>query len=54
MAEVKKEIRKDIVTQTEYAKMIGKSTAWVSRLVKQNRVSTLTVKGATLIKLETA
>lgn len=54
MSEVKKEYRKDLATQTEYAKMIGKSTAWVNKLIKENKVSTLTVKGATLIKLETA
>lgn len=50
MSEIKKEIRQDLFTQTEYAKKIGKSTAWVSKLIKERKVSTVTVNGATLIK----
>ena len=48
---VKKEIRRDLFTQTEYAKKIGKSVAWVNRLIKNNEVSTLTVNGTVLIKI---
>jgi len=49
--EVKKEIRKDLYTQTEYSKLIGKSVAWVNRLIKEQKVNTVTVNGAVLIKL---
>jgi len=48
---MKKEIRQDLFTQTEYAKRIGKSTAWVNRLIKTQQVNTVTVNGAVLIKL---
>jgi hypothetical protein len=48
---IKKEIRQDLYTQTEYAKKIGKSVAWVNKLIKEQRVHTVTVNGATLIKL---
>lgn len=47
----KKEIRQDLFTQTEYAKRIGKSVAWVNRLIKENQVNTVTVNGAVLIKI---
>lgn len=51
MAEtVKKEIRQDLFTQTEYAKEIKKSVSWVNRLIKENKVNTVTVNGAVLIK----
>lgn len=48
---MKKEIRQDLYTQTEYARKIGKSVAWVNRLIKEQRVNTVTVNGAILIKL---
>jgi hypothetical protein len=47
----KKEIRQDLFTQTEYAKKIGKSVPYVNKLIKENKVDTLTVKGAVLVKL---
>jgi len=47
----KKEIRQDLFTQTEYAKKIGKSVAWVNRLIKEQQVNTVSVNGAVLIKL---
>lgn len=50
MTEVKKEIRKDLYTQTEYAKKICKSVAWVNRLIKEHKVNTVTINGAVLIK----
>lgn len=48
---VKKEIRQDLFTQTEYAKRIGKSVSWVNRLISEQKVNTVTVNGAVLIKL---
>lgn len=50
MLEVKKEIRKDLYTQTEYAKKICKSVPWVNKLIKEQKVSTVTINGAVLIK----
>jgi len=46
-----KEIRQDLYTQTEYAKLIGKSTARVNQMIKNNEVKTVKVNGAILIKL---
>lgn len=48
---IKKEIRQDLFTQTEYAKKIGKSVAWVNRLIKENKINTVAVNGTVLIKL---
>lgn len=45
----RREIRKDLYTQTEYAKKIGKSVAWVNHLIKSQDVSTCIVNGTTLI-----
>jgi len=50
MLEVKKEIRQDLYTQTEYAKKICKSVPWVNKLIKEHKVSTVTINGAVLIK----
>lgn len=50
MVQGKKEIRTDLYTQTEYAKLICKSVPWVNRLIKENKVNTLTINGAVLIK----
>lgn len=47
-----KEIRKDVYTQAEYAKLIGKSRAWVNQQVKAGVLDTLTVIGATLVKVK--
>lgn len=49
MAE-KKEIRKDVYTQAEYARRLKKTRAWVNQQVKEGNLPTLTVNGATLIK----
>jgi len=48
---MKKEIRFDLYTQTEYAKKICKSVPYVNKLIKENKVNTVTVNGATLIKV---
>jgi hypothetical protein len=46
-----KEIRQDIYTQAEYAKLVKKTRAWVNQKIKAGEIKTLTVKGATLVKL---
>ena len=46
-----KEIRKDVFTQAEYAKKIGKTRAWVNQQIKAGNIKTLTVNGAVLVKL---
>jgi hypothetical protein len=46
-----KEIRQDIFTQAEYAKKVGKTRAWVNQQIKAGNLKTLTVNGATLIKV---
>ena len=47
---MKKEIRPDLYTQTEYAKKICKSVPYVNKLIKEQKVNTVTVNGAVLIK----
>lgn len=47
-----KEIRKDLYTQAEYAKKVGKTRAWVNQKVKSEELNTLTINGATLVKTE--
>lgn len=46
-----KEIRKDLYTQSEYAKKIGVTRARVNQMIKENLLKTVLVNGATLIKL---
>ena len=46
-----KEIRKDIYTQSEYAKLIGVTRARVNQMIKEGNIKTLKINGATLIKL---
>jgi hypothetical protein len=46
-----KEVRQDVYTQTEYAKKIGKTKAWVNQQIKAGNLKTLSVKGATLVKV---
>jgi hypothetical protein len=46
-----KEIRKDLYTQAEYARLIKKTRAWVNQQIKEGNLKTLIVNGATLIKL---
>jgi len=46
-----KEIRQDLYTQSEYAKLKGITRARVNQLVKEGSLQTLTIKGATLIKV---
>jgi len=47
-----KEIRQDVATQTEYAKMVGKTPQWVNQQIKAGNLSTLHIKGAILVKLK--
>ena len=46
-----REIRKDIYTQAEYAKRVGKTRDWENQQIKQGNIKTLIVNGAILIKL---
>ena len=46
----KREIRKDLYTQAEYARKLRKTRAWVNQQVKEGNLQTLTINGATLIK----
>ena len=46
-----KEIRKDLYTQAEYAKLIGKTRAWVNQQVKAGNIKTVTINGAILVKV---
>ena len=48
---MKKELRRDLFTQTEYAKRIGVSPARVNQMVKEGKLSTVTINGAVLIKI---
>ena len=46
------EDRFDLYTQTKYANLIGKSTAWVSKLIRKNKLdNVLEVNGCVLIKV---
>ncbi len=46
-----KEIRKDLYTQSEYAKLKNVSRARINQMVKAGELKTVTVNGATLIKI---
>jgi hypothetical protein len=46
-----KEIRKDLYTQSEYAKLKGLSKARINQLVKAGELPTVTVNGGILIKV---
>jgi hypothetical protein len=46
-----KEIRKDLYTQSEYAKLKGVSRARINQMVKAGELKTLTVNGGILIKV---
>ena len=49
---MKKEMRKDLLTQAEYARKIGVTTARVNQMIKEGKLTTVLINGATLIKLE--
>lgn len=49
---MKKEIRKDLYTQSEYARKLGVSPARVSQMVKAGELATVHVNGSILIKLK--
>lgn len=46
-----KEIRQDIYTQSEYAKLIGVTRARVNQMIKEGNIKTLKINGATLVKV---
>lgn len=46
-----KEVRKDLFTQAEWAKKIGKTRAWVNQQVKAGNIKTVTINGAILVKV---
>ena len=46
-----KERRQDLYTQSEYAKLKGITRARVNQLVTAGNLQTLSIKGATLIKV---
>ncbi len=48
---MKKEIRKDMYTQSEYAKKIGVNRSRVNQMVKAGELNTVTIIGAVLIKV---
>lgn len=46
-----KEIRRDLFTQAEYAKKVGLTPARINQMVKKGELKTITINGATLIKV---
>ena len=46
-----KEIRKDLYTQSEYAKKIGVTRARVNQMVKSGELKIVSVNGGVLIKI---
>lgn len=48
---MKREINHSLATQAEYARLVGKTRAWVNQKVKAGELETITIKGAVLIKL---
>lgn len=48
-----KELRKDLYTQSEYAKLIGCSQPRVNQMIKEGKLNTVHVNGAVLIKVTT-
>jgi hypothetical protein len=44
------EIRKDLYTQSEYARKIGKGRARVNQMIKEGQLTPLKINGAILIK----
>jgi hypothetical protein len=46
-----KEIRKDLYTQAEYARLVHKSRAWVNQKIMSGDLRTVNINGATLVKI---
>jgi hypothetical protein len=44
--------RTKLVTQSAYAEMIGKTRGAVNHMVREKRVKTVEIKGATLVYLD--
>lgn len=47
----KKEIRKDLYTQAEYARLINKDRARVNQMVKNGELNVVKINGAMLVKV---
>lgn len=47
---MKKEVRKDLYTQSEYAAKVGLTRARINQMVKNNELQTVQINGATLVK----
>lgn len=48
---MKKYYRKDLYTQSEYAKVIGVTRMRVNQMIKEGKLNTVTINGATLVKI---
>ena len=48
---MKKEIRSDLATQAEYARLKSLTRGRINQMVKAGELPTVTIKGAVLIKL---
>lgn len=46
-----KEIRQDLYTQAEYARLVKKTRAWVNQKIALGELRTVTINGATLVKV---
>ena len=44
--------RTKLITQSEYAKLINKTKGAVNHMIRDKRVKTVSIKGATLIYLD--
>ncbi len=44
--------RTKLITQTEYAKLKGVTPSAITRMIRENRVKTIRIKGAVLILLD--
>jgi len=44
--------RTKLITQTEYAKLIGRDKSTVNYMIKNKKVKTVEIKGATLVYLD--
>lgn len=47
---MKEEVRKDLYTQSEYARKIGVTRSTITYMIKTNKLKTLVINGSTLIK----
>ena len=47
---MKKEIRKDLYTQSEYARLMKLTRQRINQLIKEGKLDTITINGGVLIK----